>query len=128
VAYRLSEARQEEVAEVRDLFLRFWVTEGSVHFRHEEESLLPAVARSVPPSHAAVVRALIDHVEIRRQAADLEQSADPGVEALRSLGEKLRDHIRHEERVLFPLIEACLTPLELERLAETVSRGAALRT
>jgi iron-sulfur cluster repair protein YtfE (RIC family) len=64
--------------------------------------------------------ALIDSAARRRRAADL--AADPATppEDLHELGERLYAHIRHEERVLFPLIEATLPGDELAGLALAV--------
>jgi iron-sulfur cluster repair protein YtfE (RIC family) len=117
VAQRLRRATPETAATAREVFLAFWTTEGHEHFKAEEELLLPAFARHEPPTHDAVVRVLTDHVELRRRAAGLEGDAAPSCEDLHALGERLNDHIRHEERVLFPLIEAALSTDELVRLA-----------
>jgi hemerythrin-like domain-containing protein len=105
--------------DAREAFLAFWV-EGRRHFAQEEELLLPALARHVPADHEAIVRVLVEHVDLRRRALDLERGADPPPEALRELGDRLHDHIRHEEDVLFPLIETSLPRDELAAL------GAAL--
>ncbi len=117
VAQRLRRAKPETAAAARDVFLEFWTTEGHEHFKAEEELLLPAFARHEPPTHDAVVRVLTDHVELRRRAADLADDHAPSCDDLRALGERLNDHIRHEERVLFPLIEAALSTEELVSLA-----------
>ena len=60
--------------DARDVFLRFWV-DGRRHFAIEEELLLPALARHVPPDHEAIVRVLVEHVDLRRRAADVEERA-----------------------------------------------------
>ena len=117
VAQRLRRAAPETASAARDTFLEFWKTEGSAHFRAEEEILLPTLASHEPPTHDAVVRVLTDHVDLRRRAADLERSSTPSCDELRELGERLHGHIRHEERVLFPLIEAALSTDELAGLA-----------
>jgi hemerythrin-like domain-containing protein len=39
------------------------------------------------------------------------------VERARDLGDVLRDHVRFEERVVFPFLEAALSSRELEALA-----------
>ena len=68
------------------------------------------------PVDPLIVRVLTDHVDLRRQALDLEADADPAPAALQALGERLESHIRFEERVLFPKVEATLPVEELERL------------
>jgi iron-sulfur cluster repair protein YtfE (RIC family) len=117
VAQRLRRATPDTAAAARDVFLEFWAAEGREHFQAEEELLLPAFARHEPPTHDAVVRVLTDHVELRRRAADLADDDSPSCADLHALGGRLNDHIRHEERVLFPLIEAALSTEELVSLA-----------
>jgi hemerythrin-like domain-containing protein len=54
---------------------------------------------------------LVEHVQIRRLVGDLSrrlEAGEPSPETMRSLGILLHDHIRHEEDVLFPLIERVL--------------------
>jgi hemerythrin-like domain-containing protein len=119
VALQLTRATEATAAQAAAAFTAFFNDEGNRHFREEEELLLPALSAHLPADDPAVVRVLTDHVEIRRRAAELEAGATR-VEALHALGTQLRDHIRHEERVLFPLAEARLPTEELNRL------GAAL--
>jgi hemerythrin-like domain-containing protein len=116
-ALKLKRADANTAGDARTAFLEFWETERREHFRLEEEVLLPSYARYGEADHPAVVRVLVEHVDLRRRGADLAAtpSADPGV--LHDLGERLERHIRHEERVLFPLIEAALPEAELARVA-----------
>ena len=104
-------------------FLQFWHSEGGQHFRVEEEVLLPAYARHRPPDEPAVVRVLTEHVDLRRRAAGLEASESPPLTDVQELGERLAQHIRHEERVLFPAIEAALPNAELSELARALERA-----
>ena len=121
VAQRLRRATPATAGAERAAFLEFWTTDGHAHFRAEEELLLPAFARHEPPTHEAVVRVLTDHVDLRRRAADLAAEPTPACEDLHALGDRLHEHIRHEERVLFPLIEAALSTDELVRLAAALA-------
>jgi len=111
------------MADARRAFLQFWHSEGEQHFRVEEEVLLPAYARHRPPDEAAVVRVLTDHVDLRRRAAELEASESPSITDVHELGERLAQHIRHEERVLFPAIEAALSDAELSELVRALERA-----
>ena len=85
--------------------------------------MLPGAAHRVDPTDPGVVRVLTDHVAIRRRASDLERSKSPNPEVLNALGEMLSDHVRHEERVLFPKIEEALTEEELVRLAQGIDEA-----
>lgn len=128
VALRLRRADDGDAAAARAAFLGFFTPEGEAHFRVEEDVLLPAIADVLPPDDADVARVRDDHADLRRLAADLARNADTPVSELRALGERLDGHVRHEERVLFPRIEAALDDERLARLeADLTAAGAAHR-
>lgn len=111
-AIELKRAGPDTAEEAWRRFLDFWESEGEAHFEEEEQELLPAYARVADPRHPAVMRGLLEHVLIRARIAALREQAPPAVSELNELGEWLDLHVRHEERVLFPLIEDAigLTP------------------
>jgi hemerythrin-like domain-containing protein len=120
-AMRLKRASEQDAGEVLENFLDFWADVGHLHFRAEEEVLLPAYSAHADASSDPVVRVLVDHVEIRRAAHELGDTRGTVVlDALHALGERLEAHVRHEERVLFPLIEQALSDDELVRVARRV--------
>ena len=121
IALQLKRATPETFDEARTAFVEYWEEEGRQHFRTEEEVLLPVAARWVPPAHDAVVRVLVEHLDLRRRAAAV-SLAVPDLEDLRALGDRLQAHIRHEERVLFPLIEDALPNGELAELTTALER------
>ena len=121
LALVLQRASAADAEAARRATLEFWSKEGLAHFRLEEDLLLPAFARHAGADDADVVRVLVEHLDIRRRVGDLESDADLDVAALNALGERLRDHVRFEERTLFGRIEAALQPDELDAL------GVALR-
>jgi hemerythrin-like domain-containing protein len=123
VALQLRRATRASMTDARGAFLQFWHSEGGQHFRVEEKVLLPAYARHRPPDEPAVVRVLTDHVDLRRRAAEMEASRAPSLTDVHELGERLAQHIRHEERVLFPAIEAALSDAELSELARALERA-----
>jgi iron-sulfur cluster repair protein YtfE (RIC family) len=125
VALQLKRADEANAPAAREAFLDFWQREGRTHFRAEEEVLLPAFARRASADHEAVVRVLVEHVDLRRRAAELGGGDHPTAEALHDLWARLEAHIRHEERVLFRLIEEALPPTELERVAVELERAEA---
>ena len=115
-ALQLKRATLETAAEARRAFLDFFERAGASHFRAEEEVLLPAYARHSHCDQPAIVRVLTEHVDLRLRAQDLEAAQEPDLADLRELGERLESHIRHEERVLFPMIEEALPADALEQL------------
>lgn len=108
-----AEKRAAAVERQAEKFVRFWHKSGHVHFREEEEVLLPAYARHARlDQDAAVIRMLADHAEIRAAVLDLEErlAAKIPIEAeeLGRLGKLLHDHVRLEENEVFPRIEKVL--------------------
>jgi hemerythrin-like domain-containing protein len=123
VALRLKRADAASAGEARRAFVDFWDSDGREHFRIEEEVLLPAYARHGPHDHPAVVQVLTDHVDLRRRAADLAAMERAEPQLLQELGERLERHIRHEERVLFPMIEEALPGDELADVMRASGHG-----
>lgn len=94
----VDEAARREVAEG---FLRFWREHASLHFREEEEALLPFFARWGDVNQEPIRQVQRDHILIRRDAALLRATDSYSAEALRALGEALEAHVRLEERTFF---------------------------
>ncbi|MFN3648390.1 MAG: hemerythrin domain-containing protein [Armatimonadota bacterium] len=114
---------------VSDL-LAAWETELEPHFRAEEELLLPELARFVPADDPLIVRTLVEHVALRRAVRALAAAKGEACRLLAAeIGQALDDHIRFEERVLFPYVEATLPPAELAALGAELgpTRAAACR-
>lgn len=120
VAQRLKRANESTAAEAREAFLDYWRADGQRHFREEEEILLPSYAGFGDPGQPVIARVLIDHIRIRRLAHEV-ASDSSGPPVLRALGAQLDEHVRREERELFPLIEQTLPEVELARVAQLLS-------
>lgn len=108
-------------------FLEFWRSETSVHFRKEEEVLLPVAARyGADIGRESVTEMLRDHAVIRGLVMGLEDEVSDGdarPETLRELGERLEAHIRLEERRVFPEIEESLPEEALREVAARLEVG-----
>jgi hemerythrin-like domain-containing protein len=118
VAQRLR--RADDAAEAAGTFLEFWREHGRRHFRVEEEVLLPVWELLGTADPEAVARIAAEHMRIRTAAIEIE-AADPPLERLHALGELLNDHVRFEERELFPRIEDDLDEDGLLQLAGAVT-------
>jgi hemerythrin-like domain-containing protein len=105
----------------------FFDAHGALHFRVEEEVLLPGYVRDAgaDPNDDQIVRVLTDHVWIRARIAALREATAPPPAELRELGQRLDDHVRHEERVLFPAIEQALSAEQLAALGQAVAAAEA---
>jgi iron-sulfur cluster repair protein YtfE (RIC family) len=113
---RLAAQGKAPLEEAIEGFLTAWRTEIQPHFRAEEEILLPEFARAVAPDDPLILRALAEHVSLRRAVREL-QGADEAPRTLAAeIGQALDDHIRFEERVLFPAIESGLAGSDLAAL------------
>ena len=123
VAQRLRRADGGTAAGAREAFLAYWGTHGRLHFRLEEEILLPGYAAHGDAHDPLVLSVRGDHVAIRRRADELAATDAPTIEALHDLGERLAAHVRREERQLFPLIEGAVPPAELAALAARLERA-----
>jgi hemerythrin-like domain-containing protein len=122
-----AEKRTAAVAWQAEKFVRFWHKTGQVHFREEEEILLPAYARHQRlDEDADVVRLLADHAEIRAAAQDFEQrlaaKTPVGAEAMTHLAKLLHDHVRLEENEVFPRIEKVLGDQGLKEMGRGLTR------
>lgn len=118
--------RRAAVRRVARDYLRFWQAAGRLHFREEEEVLLPALARHVAlDTEPAVMQMLAQHALIRARIEQLSAAwaAGRNVEPeLTALGQLLHDHVRLEENQIFPRLEALLTEKELRRLGHRLTR------
>jgi hemerythrin-like domain-containing protein len=120
--YRVEEGKEANSAEsAAKEFLDFWQKESSIHFRKEEEVLLPVMARhggdlSLEP----IVEMLEGHARLRGLVMRLSDEVTGGniqSETLHEIGEQLEAHIRLEEREVFPLVEETLSEVALTELA-----------
>ena len=88
------------------------------HFMKEEEGF----ARILPGSHAMIERMKADHVAIKNQINILADNATYA--ALEELAQKITDHVRFEERELFPVIEQTASPEQLQLFLDHESKKA----
>lgn len=108
-------------------FVRFWHKTGSVHFREEEEVLLPAYARHTRlDTDPEVMRVLADHAEIRAAVREFETrlASNSAIEAeeVARVGKLLHDHVRLEENQVFPRLERALGEERLRKMGEGLTR------
>ncbi len=119
--------RQAAVDRQAEKFIRFWHKTGQVHFREEEEVLLPEYARHTRLDRDAdVMRMLADHAEIRAAVRDFEERCEKKLpipaEAMAHLAKLLHDHVRLEENEIFPRIEKILGEKNLNVMGRGLTR------
>jgi hemerythrin-like domain-containing protein len=101
----------DEVGALWHAIKREWETGLARHFAIEEAYLLPPVRMA--GGEALASRVEQDHTAIR----DHVLSGPFDEIGLRQFAERLSDHVRFEERELFPFAEAKLTQSDLDRIA-----------
>ena len=121
------EKRKAAVERQADKFIAFWHKTGVVHFRQEEEILLPAYARHTRlDQDAGIMRLLADHAEIRAVVQEFEKRRSEKLpieaEAMVRFAKLLHDHVRFEENEVFPRIERILGDENLEVVGRGLSR------
>ena len=94
------------------------------HFELEDDLIVDGLQpyRSAEPEVAAVLDKLAEqHTELRQLTADIAATLEtasslPSVVQVRALASLLYDHVRFEERELFPVTEKYLTEAELDAI------------
>jgi len=122
-----ADKRNAMVERQADKFVAFWHKTGVVHFREEEEVLLPAYARHTRlDQDAGIMRLLADHAEIRAAVQDFERRRAKKMpieaEAMARLAKLLHDHVRFEENDVFPRIERALGNENLDTMGRSLTR------
>ncbi|GEL77552.1 hemerythrin domain-containing protein [Tenuibacillus multivorans] len=85
----------------------FWENDGEFHFRDEEEVLVPLYLEHLDEIETELVKEMLyQHAQIRSLIHELrEKNLTSSYEKMRRLGELLYEHVRLEERQLFPIME-----------------------
>src|SRR5699024_4535771 len=120
VGLKLSRAETEKskisIEQIIEDTREFWFLVGQDHFREEEEILLLAYAAYANMNQTEIIEMLLEHIKISSEIDRL-LNEELNNEEIREFGSFLHDHIRKEERILFPMIEAALPEVKLQKLA-----------
>lgn len=119
---RLRRAAERDGPERREAaadFLSFFADDTSRHFRDEEERLFPLLVDAEDPATELLTRALLEHQRLYALAGELRgelAAGDVSATQMRRIAQALDEHIRFEERTLFPLIESVVSEGALRQL------------
>ena len=117
--------RADSLKKVAEAFVQFWQNKGKLHFREEEEILIPTYALHVAiENDQDVVRMLTDHATIRAKIGKLSEllsKNEPFETDLVELGDLLQNHVRLEENIIFPRIEKILSEEELQKVGHLLT-------
>jgi hemerythrin-like domain-containing protein len=98
-------------------FVDFFHDEGELHFREEEEQLIPLFGDTLPPE---AVTMLEDHVILKDLIRGLAHEANVAhvePETAQRVAERFAAHVRFEEKVLFPMIERIASEAQLAEIS-----------
>ena len=124
LSQRLRRVEAESADEVIRAYLSFWHEDGERHFREEEEILFPAYAEHGGLEDPLLAKALLEHIQTRALVKSIERDLAGGgqsaldLDRLRRLGELIHDHVRLEEREIFPAIERSLPDDAMQEMTE----------
>lgn len=106
--------------------LDFWQRDGEFHLREEEEVIYPFYLQYAPLDKKVIDALKTDHMWMRDKFAELSNMPrfENTTPLLKSLGDYMISHIRHEEQVIYEKIQTTLTN---EALAELAKKSAAFR-
>ncbi len=102
--------------------VEWFALDTAPHFAIEEALLLPALEAAGEPELAARTRR--EHAALRSLIADVTQ---PLEERMAQFGTLLRDHVRFEERELFPAIQEKVSDEVLDAVGRACERMHAPR-
>jgi hemerythrin-like domain-containing protein len=94
---------EEKVRKACQRVIQAFSDELEPHFQLEEKSFLPLLCS--PENQPLEQRTWEDHRQLRALLDGLRQN---NIEALGHFGKLLSDHVRFEERELFPMLESLL--------------------
>ena len=102
---------------------RFYDEKLRSHFKVEEDVLFTLVTRHVEPARSVIKELLSEHQRIEQFIVEFRQG--DGIQKAQTLSEfttYLEQHIRKEDRVLFPLIEEHAPAVVLNQIEESMNR------
>jgi hemerythrin-like domain-containing protein len=94
----------------------FWAHHFSAHFKEEEEFLFK------PLKDEVVQKAIDDHEKIKTFIDQVTFSETGKDDVLLELVELVDQHVRYEERILFPHLEKKLSDAQLETIGKRINR------
>lgn len=115
LAVRLRKAHQADAETLKSYIKDFWENSLDSHFNNEEKLFLDFIR-----DKELKQRFLSEHKQIRNLYLDIESSEDDIVEKAKRFGILINDHIRFEERILFPWLQDNLSQNELKQIGASL--------
>lgn len=84
----------------------YWERDAVLHFRDEEEVLLPLYEVYAEKTETELMKEMLyQHMQIRSFVYAIRENREDPYEKMNQLGELLEKNVRFEEREIFPIIE-----------------------
>ena len=94
----------------------FWEHHFSIHFKEEEEFLFASLKDD------KIQKAIDDHQKIKTFINEINiTGAESPLNIILELADMVDEHVRYEERILFPHLEKALTQNQLENIGKQIS-------
>ena len=90
---------------------------GLQHHFHQEEVCFNKVMQNIAAAEKLMNRMETEHMQFAELVKEIQAPGSNVLEQIRIFGELLNDHIRFEERELFPVIEQSLSSEQLEAIS-----------
>lgn len=104
-----------DTGRIKKYILFFWENYLKMHFNEEETLLFKIIEDD------KVTIAKLQHESIREKITKLAESKNASYDCLQDLATDIKDHIRYEERILFPFLELALTKEQLIKIGDELS-------
>ncbi len=108
-------------------FGEFYAKNLTPHFEAEEKVLFPTLRSLAPESGSLIEELLRQHKRMRKWAADIDDESNLA-KMIHDIGDLLEQHIRREERELFPLFESKISEGEGEKIKREIESIIESRT
>ena len=112
---RLEKANQTDNETIKSFVQDFWDNHLEAHFQSEEKLLLPLLG-----DREIFTQFLSDHDQIRKLVQYISGKSKGAEDEALNLSKRIRDHIRFEERIMFPWLEKALPPDQLAAIGKAL--------
>jgi len=109
--------KQADVMVMQDFIMDFWYKDLQHHFELEEQYLYP-LQQGYADLQTALEKMMADHYQLKSIIHQV--SLTPSFPLVAELSTVLNDHIRFEERELFPLLEATISATDQAKVGHVL--------
>ena len=116
-AVRLKKASQTDEETLKKYIQHFWNNALDAHFKNEEELFLDLIT-----NEELKTQFLYEHNLINSLVNEIQTSSGGIVQKALDLSDKLKLHVKFEEKILFPWLQENLTVVELNNIGTSLKK------